>query len=403
MKSVGFVFFLFSILGAYSYDMQGKWGLGFDYGSPMVQGTTIIKDSLDPNFSGAARLRYHFKNKQAFQLEYDHFEFDDAVSGERVDFGKEIITLNYLIGIFRTNSKWYNYLSLGIGSANVKKSGFTPEEDYWRTTYKVGLGFEYFITRWWNIGLALDYHMTDKVDKQNANTEIHIFNPSISTTFYFGSVAFADQDKDGVADRFDKCGDSPIGSYVDSNGCADTQRDSDNDGVNDREDKCTATPQSEKVDANGCSASQKDSDNDGIADKLDQCPNTDAGSKVNSAGCTEKESVEITLNINFAPSKAEIDPRFELELDRVAMFLKTYTDTKAEIQGHSDNLGKREWNIKLSQMRADSVKQYLVDKHNISESRLKAKGYGPDQPIADNNTEEGRKTNRRVMANFQSQ
>ncbi len=403
MKVIGLLVFGLSIISAYSYDMKGKWGFGLDYGVPSVQGTKAVKEIIDPNSGAAIRLRYHFKNKQALQIEFDRFAFDDSVTGEKSDFENDLITLNYLIGIFKTHSKWYNYASIGIGAANVKQSGFTSESDYWRTAYKIGLGIEYFITRWWNVGLSVDYHMIDRVDETRNSSEQHFLNPTFSTTIYFGQVAMADADKDGVADQFDKCDNSPTGSYVDNNGCADSQRDTDNDGVNDKEDKCTTTPETEKVDVNGCSASQKDSDNDGVADKLDQCPNTEAGTKVNSAGCTEKETVDITININFSANKADIDPRYEEELHKVALFLKAYMDTKAEIAGHTDDRGNVDWNTKLSEQRAEAVKQHLVEKYEINPERLTAVGYGPSQPIADNNTIEGRQKNRRVVATFKSQ
>lgn len=402
MKLLGLLVTLAISTSLSAYDMKGKWGLGFDYGAGIPGGTSIIEDSFDESWSGTARVRFHASEKTAWQIEYDHFEFDDKVTGQGSSFGQESISLNYLLGIYKTNSRWYNYVSLGAGASQVKNSGFTAEEDYWRTSFKAGLGVEYFITRYMNLGFGLDYHYTQRVGEGKNFSEIHLINPSVSFTFYFGAVGREDQDKDGISDRSDKCADSPIGAYVDENGCADSQRDSDNDGVSDRDDKCSSTPQTDKVDANGCSTAQKDSDNDGISDRLDKCPNTEAGAKVNSAGCMEKEAVEITLNINFPASKATIDSQYSKELEKVALFLKTYPDTVAEIEGHSDSNGNRDWNVKLSQMRADAVKKYLVEEHGVSANRLTAKGYGPDKPIATNDTAAGRRANRRVVATFRS-
>jgi OOP family OmpA-OmpF porin len=78
--------------------------------------------------------------------------------------------------------------------------------------------------------------------------------------------------------------------------------------------------------------------------------------------------------------------------------MKTYPETNAAIEGHTDNVGNAEYNDGLSKDRANSVRQYLIDKFGIDASRLTAVGYGLNRPIADNNTEEGRQKNRRVEA-----
>lgn len=88
-----------------------------------------------------------------------------------------------------------------------------------------------------------------------------------------------DSDSDGVADYLDKCSDTPAGVKVDEKGCP---VDSDSDGVADYLDKCPNTPIGVKVDANGCTV---DTDNDGVSNDLDKCPDTPAGVKVDAAGC----------------------------------------------------------------------------------------------------------------------
>ena len=75
--------------------------------------------------------------------------------------------------------------------------------------------------------------------------------------------------------------------------------------------------------------------------------------------------------------------------------MKNYSDLKLEIQGHTDNTGSRDYNLKLSEKRAETVKSFLV-LYGIDSSRMTTKGYGPDQPVSSNDTEEGRAQNRRV-------
>jgi len=101
---------------------------------------------------------------------------------------------------------------------------------------------------------------------------------------------WSDRDGDGYGDNAsgvmpDHCPDTPTSAQVDSNGCAESEKDDDLDQVMNDVDACPETPAGETVDATGCSASQKDSDRDGVADAFDLCPGSALGDTVNSAGC----------------------------------------------------------------------------------------------------------------------
>jgi OmpA-OmpF porin, OOP family len=114
------------------------------------------------------------------------------------------------------------------------------------------------------------------------------------------------------------------------------------------------------------------------------------------------EPVTITLDVQFATGKSNIQAKYYNEIKKVADYMTKYPETKAAIEGHTDNVGKEAANVKLSQNRANSVKNYLVSKFKIDSSRIKATGYGPKKPIASNSTKEGRQKNRRVTAVFSS-
>jgi OOP family OmpA-OmpF porin len=108
------------------------------------------------------------------------------------------------------------------------------------------------------------------------------------------------------------------------------------------------------------------------------------------------EKIEIRETIQFETNKAKIKKRSHVILDEVVKVMQTRTGiTKVRIEGHTDSTGDAAKNRTLSQERAQSVLNYLVKK-GIARHRLEAKGYGPDKPIADNNSPEGRKKNRRV-------
>ncbi|UFS71189.1 OmpA family protein [Geomonas sp. RF6] len=112
------------------------------------------------------------------------------------------------------------------------------------------------------------------------------------------------------------------------------------------------------------------------------------------------EQLCVTLNINFATGKAEIPAKYREDLAKIAKFMKEYPQVKGVIEGHTDNVGSKALNEKLSQRRAQSVKNYLVKEFGVEPSRLGVKGYGFAKPVADNATAAGRQQNRRIVANF---
>jgi OOP family OmpA-OmpF porin len=115
----------------------------------------------------------------------------------------------------------------------------------------------------------------------------------------------------------------------------------------------------------------------------------------------EKEILEkgrTTINVMFEKNKSDILPNYHDELSRFADVMKSHPDLNVTIEGYTDNRGSIELNKALSQKRADNVREYIIGNFNIAHTRLKAVGYGPDRPVADNNTELGRQLNRRVEA-----
>ena len=114
----------------------------------------------------------------------------------------------------------------------------------------------------------------------------------------------------------------------------------------------------------------------------------------------KEEPVTIELRINFATNKSNIQPKYNNQIKKVADYMTKYPNTTAVIEGHTDSVGNVAKNVKLSQNRANSVKNSLVKKFKIDSKRLSAVGYGPKKPIASNATKEGRQQNRRVQAVF---
>ena len=331
---------------------------------------------------------------------------------------------------FMPDGRIVPFIAIGLGGIHYSEGfnytynsyyGAEPYGDRFESNkYSVdyGAGVKFFLTD--NIALRADVrHVLPINSKWNNPDNVHNdFLATFGINFAFGGKkkevvearveepaapvvvpvapveVVLDSDKDGVPDNLDKCPDTPAGVAVDKDGCP---LDSDNDGVPDYLDKCPNTPSGVAVDKAGCPL---DSDKDGVPDYLDKCPGTPAGAVVDENGCVH-EKVSMTLNVEFDTAKAVIKKKYHNGIKKVADFIKSYPGTNVVIEGHTDNVDihkEPERNIRLSLARAGSVRKYLIEKFGIDASRITSVGYGPDKPIASNDTEKGRKKNRRVEA-----
>lgn len=169
--------------------------------------------------------------------------------------------------------------------------------------------------------------------------------------------------------------------------------DSDGDGVPDNEDWCAGTPAGVNVDERGCAL---DSDGDGVADHKDQCPNTAEGTRVDENGCAVVGSKLFTLEgVHFAFDSAKLRPDAEQQLQQAVRKLRDNRSANVDVIGHTDSTGPASYNEDLSMRRAQSVVDYLTN-NGVDASRLEASGRGENDPIASNDTKEGRAQNRRV-------
>ncbi|MCC6558009.1 MAG: OmpA family protein [Polyangiaceae bacterium] len=188
-----------------------------------------------------------------------------------------------------------------------------------------------------------------------------------------------------------------------------TSHDRDHDGISDDEDQCpdAAEDRDADRDSDGCPEEDADGDRDGVPDADDQCPN--AKETINGVqdedGCPdtgdprviyEDGTVRVLDNVQFKSGSAQIDPKSYSLLDQVALTLKANPDIKkVRVEGHTDETGARELNVRLSKARAQSVRSYLIAK-GVSPDRLSAEGYGPDKPLVSGSDEASRAKNRRV-------
>jgi len=137
-----------------------------------------------------------------------------------------------------------------------------------------------------------------------------------------------------------------------------------------------------------------DDDQDGVMNTADMCPSTPIGALVDGKGCPVVESISLN-GVNFVYKSSELTAEAKSVLDEAIKVLKTVDDAFV-IEGHTDSIASESYNRKLSQQRADSVRAYLM-MGGVDSSRMQSVGMGESQPIASNETEEGRQMNRRVV------
>jgi outer membrane protein OmpA-like peptidoglycan-associated protein len=217
-----------------------------------------------------------------------------------------------------------------------------------------------------------------------------------------------DTDGDGILDSADRCPSEAEDKdgFEDDDGCPDP--DNDKDALEDASDRCPleAEDKDSFEDDDGCP--EKDNDKDGFADAADKCPSEAEifNGITDDDGCPDKgaplvimrgDRLEIRQQINFDTNKASIKKSSFSLLATVAKLLVLNPEiAKVRVEGHTDRSGQLARNMKLSQERADSVRQHLVDVNGIEAGRLEAAGFGPTQPLEGNTSKTGRAKNRRV-------
>ncbi len=332
----------------------------------------------------------------------------------------------------------YPYLFAGYGlssfkAADADSEGLFPSSGAGRT-YLGGAGVSFFISDNWIINASTSYRSSS--EKGSYNHLQHV----VGFSYVFGAQ---DTDQDGVSDKKDVCPEIP--GLKEFEGCPDTDGDgipdnkdacpeevgsaelngcpdSDGDGVADKDDACPDAAGSAEM--NGCPDSdgdgladnvdkcpqeageasnngcpEDDRDGDGVADKDDACPD-EAGEAANN-GCPEVPEKLISFiqgeksTLLFVVNSAVISDESNAKLKELTDLLSTYSNVNVIIEGHASSDGSMSYNQKLSEKRANSVKDALVGM-GVDASRLETVGYGETKPTADNKTAAGRSANRRV-------
>jgi outer membrane protein OmpA-like peptidoglycan-associated protein len=363
----------------------------------------------------------------AYPIKYFGIEIEAAGSPIHVDGGPGVtdglfVGRGHLIG--QLPLKGFSLFALfGAGAITVASNQTGSDTD---PAMHFGIGGKLALNEM--LGLRLDIRDTLS-QKFGAAQNSLTSSPEILLGLTFGArraaqIAVApeqpgDADGDSINDLRDLCADK---AGPGPGGCPD----SDGDGISDDKDACP----SEKGSISGCGCPLKDSDGDRFVDELDRCPNEPGpvdGCKDNDPdrdgvvgdadkcpnkpetsngwedgdGCPDqlpekaKQFNGVIQGIEFDRNGERVRPGFTATLDNAALVLKEFPSLRIMISGHTDTDGTREYNLELSQRRANTVKAYLVSK-GIDAGRIETRGAAFDEPIADNETKEGKQKNRRI-------
>lgn len=317
-----------------SVDLDSLY-IGGTYGRTMPFSGNRFKDSASGDQSWGLYLGHKYSDKFSVELGYDKNSFSD------LDFDAEFIHLG---GAYRSanNENVTPVLRAAIGINNNKIENAKDENGM---GLKLGAGLEFHFPIITLTALA-DWRYMDKVSSSLKETQALVATIGIIWP--------------------------PIKTSVSTT-------------------KNTSYSQAKPK-------SENDQDHDSVLDSKDKCPNTAMGVVVNSLGCAKTETAVFKINVEFESGKTNLQDKYLSEVEELASLMKSNPDAQVEIAGHTDNTGSEKMNTTLSGLRAKSVADTLVQKYGIESSRIKSKGYGPLKPIADNNTLDGRKQNRRVEA-----
>jgi OOP family OmpA-OmpF porin len=207
-----------------------------------------------------------------------------------------------------------------------------------------------------------------------------------------------DMDGDGVFDRVDHCVNTPKGCTVDAYGC---ESDEDGDGVCDGLDRCPGTPAQTRVDASGCPGlTSRPAETRAPVTPPPPPPPPPAPPEERKRPAVEEQLLEtgrIRLeNVYFETGSARLLPESEAALREVGETLERYPQLEIEVQGHTDTRGRPGFNLRLSQSRAESVREFLLKGFKLDARRLMARGYGETQPETRERNDEELFRNRRV-------
>jgi len=435
MKKITLLFLVFTIVigTAVAQNADSKWAIGL--------GPGIDYNLETENINALANIYLSRYLSPSFDVMLDYrqvffkSETEDAVVTDLVN---PLLNLRFKFNngsLIPADAMVQPYLFAGVG--------YLWDNEADGVNFDAGVGFKFPVSP--NTSIYLNGAFIKGIDGEGADVGIGGTPPTVNEDHFqvTGLIEFAfgakDSDGDGVKDPKDECPDTPAGVAVDDkgcpldgdgdgvpdyqdecpdeagsarfNGCPDTDGDgipdkdddcpeeaglakfngcpdSDEDGVIDSKDLCPDTPKGCPVDENGCPL---DTDGDGVIDCEDNCPREKGPASNN--GCPDWVDVEVPAK-HFAFDSYELTDEVKAELDKIADQLNSSKEYQVVVAGHTCNIGTEEYNMELSEKRAQEVVKYLLKK-GVNNAYIASENYGETRPAVEN-TYSQRKFNRRV-------
>ena len=441
-RTILFISLFLMVATVFADETAGKFGLGLKGGITQYMGD-IDGANIEPIYG--LNAFWWPNNYLGLVIAYDK----PTLSAEKSYFKNKMTSIGLLFRVKLAPSSSLNpYLTAGVlgfenrpsdAQGNLLPNGAASKYKKQSLAIPFGAGLEYFINEIISVNAEAVYnHATmdwvDDVKKGDKNDGWLAL--TVGLNFTFGEPK--DTDNDGIPDSqdADPLHAEDIDGFQDEDGAPDLDNDQDgvpdvkdlapmdpedrdgykdedgrpdpdNDGDGIVDEKDAAPNEAEDMDGFQDEDGKPDPDNDGdgILDVNDKCP--DKPETVNGYddedGCpdtkpevaVQKGQAIVLPGIQFKTGSAVLTASSKTILDKVVRTLQDNPEIEVEVRGYTDNTGNYDNNVKLSKQRAEAVKKYLVD-NNIESSRIKTAGFGPDNPIAPNDTKEGRRKNRRI-------
>lgn len=294
---------------------------------------------MEKDWGYGIELGYYLTEQWALRVEYAKLDLSSKLDGSDAD-GKRL----GLDAMYHLSQLPSVYLVGGLKRLDAVQN---------TTAFNVGLGYKYFFNQ--NFALFAEANRYQGIDETYADAGI-----KLGLTYVFGSASAAPAPTPAPAP-------APVAAEPAQ---PVAPADSDADGVTDNMDNCANTPANHQVDASGCTIYQE---------------------KMASVG-------DIDIEVRFPFDSAVIPADKIADVEGLGAFMQRFPESTVMIEGHASNIGNPEYNMRLSERRANAVADMLKKDFNIAESRISAIGYGVTRPRAEGNTREAHRANQRIEA-----
>ena len=365
------------------YDADALLGLGL-----IEDGTKISTIEYDVGYVAGAVLGYGFRNGLRLEIDYAQRESDADQqndlnrdpSDDNGDVSARSLMGNIWFDLFRGSSVrpyiggGYGIVDLEIDDPTFRESPLVKQDDD-VGAWQAGAGVGFDLSPHWTLSVDYRYVDSEKGDfnflENNPDTRTEAdyrAHSALATLRYYFAAEEAPPPPAPEPEPAPEV--VAVAAPVDADG----------DGVPDELDQCPGTPTGVKVNEVGC--------------PLPECKTPEPGQPISLDGCATGDVI-VLRGVNFEYDQSRLTANARSILDGVGESLIGAPGVKVELGGHTDSKGTDEYNQRLSERRANSVRQYLAGK-GVEPDRMTAVGYGETQPVADNDSDEGRELNRRV-------